>query len=323
MKRIIVITAVLLAVLFTLPFYVPNDYFLHLAIIISIYAIAASALNIMMGYLGLLPLCVAAFMGVGAYTSANLTMRFNVPYPLAMLAAALLAGVVALLLAIPSFRTRGIYYIIVTIGFQIIVTEVYQNLTDITGGSIGIRNIPKPSIGPLTFTSKIEIYYLILVITLAIHAVLFILLKTEFGRSLQSIRENESKAVMMGLNSYTHKLFAFSFSMALSAIAGSLYAHYLSHVSSDNFTLLNSIDYFLMVTIGGPGTLYGPIVGAVFWTFVMEALHAFRGLKELIYGILLVAIILGMPRGVVSLLSAQRLVKLFRRDRVVKVSHHP
>ncbi|MEM4560993.1 MAG: branched-chain amino acid ABC transporter permease [Candidatus Caldarchaeum sp.] len=313
-----VMIAALLAALSTLPLYAPNDYYIHMAIVISIYAISASALNIMMGYLGLLPLCVAAFMGVGAYTSANLTMRFGVPFPLALLASALMAGFGALLLAVPSFRTKGIYYIIVTIGFQIIITEVYQNLTDITGGSIGIRNIPKPSVGPFVFTSKVEVYYLYLAITLAIHAALFVLLKTHLGRSLTAIRENEPKATVMGVNSYTHKLFAFSLSMALSAIAGSLYAHYMSHVSSDNFTLLNSIDYFLMVTIGGPGTFYGPVLGAVVWTFVMEALHAFRGLKELIYGIILVVIMLVMPKGTVGLLSNRRLVRLFRRGRAEK-----
>ncbi|MDW7977625.1 MAG: branched-chain amino acid ABC transporter permease, partial [Candidatus Caldarchaeum sp.] len=144
------------------------------------------------------------------------------------------------------------------------------------------------------------------------------MLKTHLGRSLQAIRENEPKATVMGVNSYTHKLFAFSLSMSLSAIAGALYAHYMSHVSSDNFTLLNSIDYFLMVTIGGPGTFYGPILGTIVWTFVMEALHAFRGLKELIYGILLVVIMLVMPKGTVSFLTTGRVARLLRRGRAVK-----
>jgi len=317
--RVNTLTGVLVALAaLTLPLYVPNEYYLHLAIMVSLYAIGASGLNIMMGYLGLLPLCVAAFIGVGAYSSANLTMVLNLPFLISLFLSAAIAGFIAFLLAIPSFRVKGIYYVIVTIGFQIIIHEVYMNLVTVTGGSIGLRNIPKPSIGPLVFSSKIEVYYLIVIAAIIIHAILFTLLNSSFGLSLRAIRENEQKALMMGLDSYKHKLFAFTVSMVTAALAGVLYAHYITHVSSDDFTLLNSIDYFLMVTIGGPGTFYGPVVGALVWTFVKEILQAFAGLKEFFYGVILIAIMLASSLGKEGLFTSNIFAKLFRLSKGLK-----
>ena len=298
LKYIIIGVVMLLTAFF--PFFTPNNYYLHLIIMIMIYSVSAAGLNLMMGYLGLLPLSVAAFAGIGAFTSANLMIRYNTPFLIALLAAVLLAAVVAASIAVPLLRTRGIFYVIGTMFFQLITYELFLNLVEITGGSIGLRGVPKPELFGYSFSSILELYYFILLMTVATHSTIYLIVKSDFGRSLLAIKENEVKAISLGLNPYTHKLFSFSISMAIAAISGALLAHYLSHISAENFSLLQSIDVFLMVTIGGPGTFYGPIAGAVIWTIVMEVLLSFRGLRELLYGVVLVILMLIIPKGAIG-----------------------
>jgi len=279
------------------PFITPNNYYLHLVVMMMIYSISAAGLNLMMGYLGLLPLSVAAFAGIGAFTSANLMIRYNVPFLIALLAAILLVTVIAVAIAVPLLRTRGIFYVIGTLSSQLIIYELFLNLVEITGGSIGLRGVPKPELFGYSFTSFLELYYFIFLMTAVTHSTVYLIIKSNFGRSLLAIKENEVKAISLGLNPYTHKLFASAISMAICSISGILLAHYLTHVSAENFTLLHSIDVFLMVTMGGAGTFYGPIAGAVIWTVVMETLLSFRGLRELLYGIVLVVLMLVIPKG--------------------------
>jgi branched-chain amino acid transport system permease protein len=308
LKHILIGAVVLLMSVF--PIITPNNYYLHLIIMMMIYSISAAGLNLMMGYLGLLPLSVAAFAGIGAFTSANLMIRYNMPFLIALLAGVLLAAVVAVAIALPLLRTRGIFYVIGTLSFQLIAYELFLNLIEITGGSIGLRGVPKPEFFGYSLTSFLELYYFIFIMTAVTHFFVYLIIKSDFGRSLLAIRENEAKAISLGLNPYTHKLIAFAISMVISAISGILLTHYLTHISAENFTLLHSIDVFLMVTIGGPGTFHGPIAGAVIWTVVIEILLSFRGLRELLYGVALVVLMLVIPKGAIGF-SLPNMRKLF------------
>ncbi len=287
-----------------------EGYYTHLAITILIFSIFASSLNLMLGYTGLVSIAHAAFAAIGAYTSGILTLRYGVPFWLALPAAGASTGLIALILGPPSFRMRGIYYIISTIAFQLIVTEVVEGWYTVTGGGIGLGGIPRPDaiqlpfLPALTFQSKVTYYYLVLAIAFGVQWAIARVVRSPLGASLMAIRDNETKALMMGIRPLGYKVFAFVFASSLAGVGGGLYVHYLQFSHPDMFNFFVSVDMFLMVVLGGAGTLYGPLLGVVVLQMLTELLRDFMALRLLIYGVLLVVIIVFLPDGLVKPLSA-------------------
>jgi branched-chain amino acid transport system permease protein len=283
----------------------------HLAITLLIFSILASSLNLMMGYTGLVSIAHAAFFGIGAYASGLLMLRAGYSFWLALPAAMVVTAAVALVIGLPSFRTRGIYYIIVTVAFQLIASEVFDNWYDLTGGGIGLKGVPRPRpitlpFGVVSFESKVSYYYLALAVTVLVHATIVRILRSPVGAALMAVRDNETKARMMGVNPLRYKTFAFVFGSALAGLAGSLYAHYLEYAHPDFFSFSVSVDVFLALSLGGPGTLWGPAVGVLLLEAMREMLQEFAALRLLIFGALLIALMAFLPEGVVGSLSALR-----------------
>ena len=275
----------------------------HLGITLLIFSILASSLNLMMGYTGLVSIAHAAFFGIGAYTSGVLMLKAGWPFGLALVAATLVTAVVALGIGVPSFRTRGIYYIIVTVAFQLIASEVFDNWYAVTGGGVGLKGVPRPA----GFESKVRYYYLVLAVTLLVHAVIVRVLRSPLGTTLMAVRDNETKARMLGVNPLGYKTFAFVLGSALAGLAGSLYAHYLEYAHPDFFSFAVSVDVFLAVILGGAGTLWGPPLGVLLLEAMREVLQEFAALRLLIFGALLIVLMAFLPAGVLPPLT--RLVR--------------
>jgi len=301
---------VLLAVVFTLPLYL-GRYWLGVANLIGITLIAATGLNLLIGYCGQLSIGHAGFIAVGAYTSAVLTNRFEMPFLVGLVSAGLMAGVVGLIFGIPSVRVKGFYLAITTIAAQFIIIWVI-NHWGITGGFTGIT-VPYASIGGFEFSSRSSQYYLI--ITIAALCVFFAknIARTRLGRAFVAIRDNDLAAEVMGINLFFYKMLAFFIGCFMAGIAGALLAHWTGSITTENFTLSESILYIGMIIIGGLGTTLGPILGVIFIRLLQQTLMVMvvpflestkvlpagfaTGVTPMLFGLAIVLFLILEPRG--------------------------
>lgn len=278
------------------------SYAIHLATTVNIYILLALSLDLLVGYAGLLSLAHAAFFGVGAYSSAILT-KAGWPLLAAQGAGIGAAAILSAAIAVPSFRVKGIYLLIVTIAVQVLFTVVAQNWTSLTGGDAGIAGIPPYSL----FGHPLGGVLFLLFCTACTMAVFFMcrkLVSSPFGRLLRALREDETGCAALGKNVPAAKIAVFAFSGAIAAFAGSLYAHYVSYVDPRSFDIAVSILVLLMVMAGGAGTLVGPLLGAVLLALLPEALKflplppgAAAATRQLLYGLMLILVVYFRPQG--------------------------
>jgi len=305
-----VLLVLFLAFLFTTPLYLPNR-FLDLANLIGITLIAATGLNILVGYCGQLSIGHVGFIAAGAFTSAVLTNRFELPFLVGLICAGLVAGLIGLIFGIPSVRVKGFYLAITTIAAQFIIIWII-NHWELTGGFMGIKGI-YASIGSLEFSTDASKFYLIMVI--AIISVFFAksLARTKVGRAFIAVRDNDLAAEVMGINPFHYKLLAFFIGCFMAGIAGSLLSIYFGSLNAEFFSLKDSILYIGMIIIGGLGTTIGPIFGvvsirlldwaltqyAVPWLEGTEALPAgfASGVNPLLFGLVIILFLIREPRG--------------------------
>jgi branched-chain amino acid transport system permease protein len=274
-------------------------YILHLAILAGIYVILAVSLNLIVGYAGQVSLGHAAFYGIGAYASTLTAMTWQVPYPLAVLAAMVFSGLCGLALGLPTLRLKEDYLAIVTLGFGVIIDLCMRNM-DITGGPDGIVGVPSPVILGLSFRSP-SLYLILVVLGVGFTLLFtFLLVNSYHGRALRAIRDHEVTAQVMGINSPAYKVAIFALAAALAGLAGSLFAHYIQHVNFESFGLHTSILIVCMVVLGGMGSILGSVLGAIILTVLPETLRQFQAYQDLIYGGLLVALLVLRPQGLLG-----------------------
>lgn len=302
---------VLLLILFTLPLYLGN-YWLGVANLIGITLVAAIGLNILVGYCGQLSIGHAGFIAVGAYTTAILTGKLELPFLVGLICAGIVAGIVGLIFGIPSVRVKGFYLAITTIAAQFIIIWVI-NHWEITGGFVGIK-VPYASIAGFEFRSETSQFYLIMAI--AVLCIFFAknLARTRVGRAFIAIRDNDLAAEVMGINLLYYKLLAFFIGCFLAGIAGALLAHWIGFMNTEQFSLTESILYIGMIIIGGLGTALGPILGVIFIriiqqvltvqlvpylesTFTMMPAGFATGVTPMIFGLVIVLFLVLEPRG--------------------------
>ena len=253
----------LFIILFTAPLYWGN-YWMGVANLIGITIIAATGLNILTGYCGQLSIGHAGFIAVGAYTSAVLTNRLELPFLVGLICAGLTAGLIGMIFGIPSLRAKGFYLAITTIAAQFIIIWVINHWASVTGGFTGI-GVPPAEIAGFTFISKSSQYYLVMAVVVMVVFFAKNLARTRAGRAFVAIRDNDLAAEVMGINLFRYKLVAFFVGCFLAGIAGSLLAHcYYGFLNAEYFSLTESILYIGMIIIGGLGTTLGPILGVTF-----------------------------------------------------------
>jgi branched-chain amino acid transport system permease protein len=303
-----------LAIFIVVPVVYPQRYVVHILGLAIIFAIAALALQLLLGFAGLLSIGQAAFLGIGAYTSAILTTTYRVPFELGFIAAGLVAGVASLTL-VPITRLRGVYLAVATLGFTIIVHLVLLNEEWLTGGSFGMLNITWPSLGPWSLKGETPTYYFCLAVLIASFVTLHRLVPSRFGRALQAIMLDEDAARASGIDLTYYKSQAFVVAAVITGFAGSLFAHHSQYLNPNDFTFWKSIEILLMVAVGGIGSLAGAVSGAFVVTLLPEFLRAADEYRMIIFGTMLI-IFMGLgQRGLAGLFSvaATRLVALLER----------
>ena len=283
------------------------NYILHLLIMIGIYLILAYSLNLVLGFGGLLSLCHAAFYGIGAYTYTLISMHFHLPFVLCIAASVLITGFLAFLVGIPGLKFRGDPFVLVTLGFQVIIFSILYNWVSLTKGPYGIAGIPRPEIFGLKIDSLFSYLGLVWISFLIVGVFFYFIYNSPFGLALKALREDERAAESLGKSAYHYFLYAFVISGAIAAIPGTLYATYVTYIDPTSFTLDESIFQIAILLVGGSGNLLGPAVGTVFMVLLPEALR-FLGIpdpiapnvRQMIYGLILIVLMYFRPQGIVG-----------------------
>jgi len=292
-----VIAAGLLLVTALLPLVITDDYVLRILIMSGIFVILTLSLNLVTGFTGQFCLGWAAFYGIGAYTSALLTMKAGVSFWLAMPLGGFVAALFGLLLGLPTMRLKEIYLAITTLGFGEIIRLIMLNWTDLTRGSMGLPGIPAPSILSYEISSNQAYYYLILALVLVTIIAIRRLIDSRTGRALIAIREDELAAKSMGIDVTAYKMLAFAVGAFFAGLAGSFYAHYTSFIDPHTFSFTESIAILAMAVLGGLGSINGSILGAVILTVIPELLRDIAEYRLIVFGLIMMAVMLLRPQG--------------------------
>lgn len=302
---------IVLAIVVLFPLVYAQKYVIHVLSLAMIFGIAALALQLLLGFAGLLSIGQAAFLGVGAYTSALLTTKAHAPFEVGFLAAGLVCGLVSLTL-VPITRLRGVYLGVATLGFTIIVHLVILNEEWLTGGSFGLLRIPWPSIGPWSLRGEVANYYICLAILILTFVALYRLIPSRFGRALQAIMLDEEAARTSGINVTYYKSQAFVVAAVITGFAGSLFAHHTLYLNPNDFTFWKSIEILLMVAVGGMGSLAGAVMGAFVVVLLPEYLRAIDEFRMIIFGGLLI-VLMGLGHNGIAGFVAAVVSRLLRR----------
>ena len=286
-----------------------HPYVLHMLVLMCIYAIPAVGLNLMLGYSGLVSLGHMGFAGLGAYTAAVLMVDVRWSFWSALGAATLASAVAGALIGLICFRFRGHFFMIVTLAFGLLLHAVMNNWDEVTRGAAGFAGIPRPrpvswgettwSFGPLP-----NFYYLALVLTLVVFFIQYLVVRSDLGRILSAIRQDERLARSRGVNVLMYKTVVFSLGTALAGVGGVLHVSFLRVAAPASFNMLESINTVLIVIVGGAGSLMGPALGALVYVALPEGLRLANEWRLVIFGGLLVLITLFAPTGLAGLIKA-------------------
>lgn len=278
----------------------------HLLVLITIYGILAISLNLMVGMAGLFNLGLAAFYGIGAYTSAILSRNFGVPVGLSLLAGVALAALIGFIIGLPTVKLVGDYLAVVTMGLGEITRAVFKNWVPVTRGPMGLPGIPHMSL----FGFKLATAPLFLIFSFLMIAISFIFVErirlSPFGRVLRGVREDEMGAQALGKNTYWYKMTALVVGSGLAGLAGGLFAHYMNFIDPSSFVMWLTFFIFLAIMMGGLGNNLGAVVATGVLMVLREGLR-FAGLppaiaaplQQLIFGILLIVMTIFAPRGLI------------------------
>ena len=282
------------------------------------FLIAMMGINLLTGYCGQISLGNSAFMAIGGYTTSILVWKLGWPYLATIPVAGALAAAGGVVVGIPALRLRGLYLGLATFALAISTPTVIRHFDSLTGGSQGISLAPAEDpfglVASQTFTSEQWLYYLSLALMVAFFLFSRALLRSGVGRAFRTIRESETAAVANGISLTYYKTLAFGLSAVFAGVAGSLDAVTTAYVSPDSFDVNLSLALVVGTVIGGLGTQAGPFLGAVFvvWSPVY-AQQVFRARPDIVYGVLLIALMYTMPQGIAG--GFRRLWAWYRRLR--------
>jgi branched-chain amino acid transport system permease protein len=280
------------------------EYLIHILILIGIYTILSVSLNMISGYTGLVSVAHAAFFGIGAYVAGLMALMCHSPFMINVLCAVILTALFGIFIGLLSLRIHDDYFVIVTFAFQVITFSIFNNWDSLTGGALGLSGIPRPKILWVTISSDFGFLVLVAFFDIAILLIARRIVRSPFGRVLKAIREDEVFAQAAGKNVAAYKILIFLLGGGIAAVAGVIYAYYISFIDPTSFTIMESIFILAMVIIGGAGSLWGSVAGAIILVSLPE-LCRFLGLpssvaanlRQILYGSLLVLFMLLRPCG--------------------------
>ena len=296
--------------LYLLAFVFANSPYVLFAMTLTLcYAIPAMALNLLLGYTGLVSLGHMGFAGAGAYITAFLMKKGLAPFPLSLAAGTLAAGLVGALVGAPCLRLRSHFFIIVTLAVGMMLFLLFNNLDWLTGGAAGLPGIPRPGpFGPgfavIDPRRPAGFYLLAVTIFLLVFMIQYAIVYSDFGRSLAAIRQDETLAASRGVDVFAHKLAIFTVSAALAGLGGGLQVEFLRAAAPQSFGFLENVNLVLIVIVGGAGSLFGPVLGALLFVALPELLRATDALRMLLFGAALLVLALFAPRGLWGLAAA-------------------
>ena len=285
------------------------EYLLHIGIMLCIYIILVLSTNLTVGMANLLTMCQAAFYGVGAYIGTYFLMQFNLPFVLIALVVMLATGLTSLIISYASVKLKGDYFILGTLGFQMIVYTILYNWVNVTRGPYGIPGIPSIKLFGVWSVTGIYAYFFLAFILAVVVALIFSQLqRSPYGRMLKAIRTDELSAQALGRNTVQLKAWAFFISAAFAGVAGLVYASYVSYIDPTSFTLDESIFIITALFIGGIGSrVWGPIAGAAVVVILPELLRfvglpdaVAANLRQVIYGLVLIVLMFVRPQGLLG-----------------------
>lgn len=322
--------ALLLATYLVLPTIVQSDFWLSVLIYSGVTAIGAIGLNLLTGFCGQVSLGHAFFVGAGAYTAAALGGKLDLPMPVWLLGAALLGGLVGALIGPFALRLRGLYLAIVTLGLVFIGEHLWRNLTGLTGGNSGTSVAADASLGPIDFSAITIVgeqysrnqgwFWLVWGLVLLTALLAKNLVRTRPGRAMQAVRDRDVAAEVIGVSAGRYKIGAFAVSSAIAAVAGALFGAYQQFVSPEEWGLILSVQYIAVIIVGGLGTVFGSVLGALFvgalpalidrYSDVLPGVSTGVGddgfisvfaLNQAIFGLLIVVFLVVEPRGLAGI----------------------
>ena len=283
------------------------QYILHLLIFILIYVLLSQSLSLAAGYSGLISLAHAGFYGIGAYTTALLSINYGLSFLITLPAAMLLCGIIAVVVSVISLRTVDDYFVIITLGIQVVTFSIMNNWQSLTRGPLGIPGIPSIEILGFQFDDKISFLMLSLFFVVIVSFLLNNISHSPFGRVLIALSEDEIFTQSMGKNVYKSKIISFTISAMFAAIPGVLYAHYISYIDPTSFTINESIFILSIVIIGGMRNMWKIASAAAFLILLPEALrfvgmpdNIAANMRQIIYGAILIFVIFKGSKVVVQ-----------------------
>jgi branched-chain amino acid transport system permease protein len=301
---------VLLGVAFALPHIWESPYYMHLMVLLWIYAIFAISYNLYLGYLGGFSLGQPAFFGLGGYVTGLVTTKLDWPTGLGLLMVIGFVGVSAFIVGFPALRLKGPYFVLMTIALLGIVGNLSNTLYKLTGGSSGLRDIPSPVIGighaGWAFNTTNYFYYLALGFLIVTYLLVQWLIYSRIGRGFMAVRDNEDLANSLGINPFRYKMIGWIASAVISGVAGWLYGHYVHILDPTVFGFNYVFDILFMTILGGTGTLAGPVVGAFIVVFVPEALRMAAEWRSFAFALFMLAMIIFMPLGIWGTVKMQQ-----------------
>lgn len=283
------------------------DYLFHILVFICIYGILAGSLNLVVGLTGMLSIAHAALWGVGAYTSALLSLHMELPFVLSVLSGTALTALVSLVVILLCRGLSGDYFAMATFGFQMILFAVISNWLELTRGPMGLTGIPHARVFDHDLSTPRSYVLLVLIVYVLSLFIFRLIIRSGFGRTLRAIREDEVFTQSLGKNVGAYKTAVFVIAGAFGGFAGALYAHYVTYIDPSSFTVLESVFVISMLIIGGAGTIWGPVLGAALLVVVPEMLRLAglpssiaANVQQIIYAGLLVAFIVARPQGLLG-----------------------
>ncbi len=297
---IILILVIFLLLNFLIDVGIINRYLKGLLTLSCINIILAIALNLITGITGQLSLGNAGFMAIGAYTSAFFSAKIGTPFILSLLMGAFLAGLISIVVGIPTLKLKGDYFAITTLGVGEITRVLITNM-DIVGGARGFTGIPSKT------TINIAYFSMVMVLIVVVNIV-----RSTKGRALIAIREDEIAAEAMGINVTKYKVTAFFISALITGFAGGLFSHYTSFIQPTTFNFMKSIEIVTFVVLGGMGSITGSIIAAIFLTILPELLRSLSDYRMVIYALSLVVLMIFRPQGLLGKLEITDIYRLIK-----------
>jgi branched-chain amino acid transport system permease protein len=304
---------------------IANRYTTHILCLVAIAAIGAVGLNFITGFTGQISLAHGAFVGIGAYSVTILSTRLGLSFWIAAPLAAVITGLLGLIVAVPALRLKGLYLAIATLAIHFLAEQSMMNLESLTGGFRGL-DVPAPRLGPITVKTESQFYYLTMATSIA--ALLFAtnVARGRFGRAFAAIRDRDLAAEAVGISVTRFKAAALFLGSVYAGLAGALLAVTLGRIAPYNFTLITSIEYLSMIIVGGLGSVLGSVFGAIAMTllpfslvYLTDTISAvwpgfalrFADAKIMVYGLLIMLFLIFEPEG---LAGVWRRVKVYFRQ---------